>query len=364
MKIIQIIYSLNQGGAERFVVDLSNELSKYHEVYLITTLGDEKGKSNFFYRSEVEKKVNYVNFPMKKGFRLSDVYRLSRFIKKFNADVIHTHLDIVYYFLPYSLFKSKVKFFHTVHNDAYFDGRKKLASSIRKIFYKNNFIVPITISKDSQQSFEKFYSINNPILIYNGRNIPSTTNQFEDVIQEINSLKKNTKDLVFIHVSRYNEKQKNHSMLINVFKDLSSNGLNAILLIIGRDFHNNEPNLISTSGDRVYFLGEKKNIVDYLKCSDGFFLSSFYEGLPISLLEAISCGCIPVCTPAGGIKDVISNGVNGFISRDFTSAEYKKTICEFLKFRNEIDKTCMIETFKQNYSIHKCALEHLKIYSI
>ena len=34
MRILQIIYSLGSGGAERFVVDLSNEMSKEHEVYL------------------------------------------------------------------------------------------------------------------------------------------------------------------------------------------------------------------------------------------------------------------------------------------------------------------------------------------
>lgn len=363
MKIIQIIYSLNQGGAERFVVDLSNELSKNNEVYLIT-LRDDKEKNCFFYKNEVAKNVNYINFPLKKGFRLTDVYKVSKFIKKINADIIHTHLDVVYYFLPFSLFNSKRKIFHTVHNDAYFDGRNKFASSIRKIFYKQKLIVPITISKDSQHSFENFYSIKNPLLIYNGRNSPSTTNQLEEVIQEINSLKKHTKDLVFIHVSRYNEKQKNHSMLINVFNQLSLEGLNAILLIIGRDYQNKAQDLILNSGDRIFYLGEKKNIIDYLNCSDGFFLSSFYEGLPISLLEAIACGCIPVCTPAGGIKDVISNRVNGFIAKNFTSLEYKKTICEFLKFRHDIDKTKMFETFEQKYSIQNCAEEHMKIYSI
>ena len=41
MKILQIIFSLSSGGAERFVVDLSNELSKTNDVTLLT-LKDDK----------------------------------------------------------------------------------------------------------------------------------------------------------------------------------------------------------------------------------------------------------------------------------------------------------------------------------
>lgn len=41
---------------------------------------------------------------------------------------------------------------------------------------------------------------------------------------------------------------------------------------------------------------------------DAYALCSSYEGMPISLIEAIGVGCIPVCTPVGGIVDVVHNG--------------------------------------------------------
>ena len=47
---------------------------------------------------------------------------------------------------------------------------------------------------------------------------------------------------------------------------------------------------------------------------DAYALCSSYEGMPISLIEAIGVGCIPVCTPVGGIVDVVHNGENGFLS--------------------------------------------------
>lgn len=53
MKIVELITFLAGGGVERFVVDLSNQLAKEHNVYPVTLLDDEKDKQvRNFYRSE------------------------------------------------------------------------------------------------------------------------------------------------------------------------------------------------------------------------------------------------------------------------------------------------------------------------
>ena len=61
MKIVEVITFLGSGGAERFIVDLSNELSKGNEVYLLTVLDDKKdaGIRNF-YRFAIDSKVHYI----------------------------------------------------------------------------------------------------------------------------------------------------------------------------------------------------------------------------------------------------------------------------------------------------------------
>ncbi len=46
---------------------------------------------------------------------------------------------------------------------------------------------------------------------------------------------------------------------------------------------------------------------------DIFMMSSEFEGLPIALLEAMSMGCMPACTDAGGIPEVIKDNVNGLL---------------------------------------------------
>lgn len=52
-----------------------------------------------------------------------------------------------------------------------------------------------------------------------------------------------------------------------------------------------------------------------LASSDVFVLPSYYEGLPMSLLEAMAWGLAPICTPIGSIPEYIEDGVNGLLVR-------------------------------------------------
>ncbi len=363
LNIVEVIYSLHQGGAERFVVDLSNELSKSNNVTIIT-FRDDKNEVNSFFKKEINKNVNYINFPIKKGFRIIDIVKINRLINTLNPNIIHAHLDTIYYFMFKPIFNKNIKIFHTIHNDAIFDGRKKMASSIRKLFYKFNIVRPITISIDSDLSYRSFYKTGNPILINNGRRKPIKSNNYDLVKQEISDLKRNQNDLVFIHLSRYNEYQKNHSLLIKVFNRLLIEENNLILLIIGRNYDSKEAKkLKDLANDRIYFLGGKENIGDYLIQSDASCLTSNFEGLPISLLESIACGVVPICTPVGGIKNIIKHGETGYLSNSISEEEYLKVVKEFINSPNKISKTKLIEYFEENFSIEMCADEYLKAFS-
>ena len=64
--------------------------------------------------------------------------------------------------------------------------------------------------------------------------------------------------------------------------------------------------------DVVFLPGIQTNAVDWYSAMDIFMMTSEFEGLPLSLLEAMSCECVVVATNAGGIKEVLVNRVNGF----------------------------------------------------
>ena len=66
MKIIEIIYSLSSGGAERFVVDLSNEFVAKGNDVLLCTLLDDKKNNRAFYKFELNQKIEDVNLGYEK----------------------------------------------------------------------------------------------------------------------------------------------------------------------------------------------------------------------------------------------------------------------------------------------------------
>lgn len=66
---------------------------------------------------------------------------------------------------------------------------------------------------------------------------------------------------------------------------------------------------------RVRFLGFEPNVERWMQAADGFVLSSRYEGLPMVLLEAGACGVPAVATDVPGTREVVVDGVNGWLAR-------------------------------------------------
>lgn len=82
---------------------------------------------------------------------------------------------------------------------------------------------------------------------------------------------------------------------------------------------------ISAFDEKVKILSNSKI---FISCSKG-------EGFPVSLLEAMNCGCVPVVSNVGDIVDVIQNGENGYVFND-TDDEQEFTEClEKLLVNNE-----------------------------
>ena len=359
MKILQIIYSLSSGGAERFVVDLCNRLSeKREDEILLLTICDSHIPRYAHYLQDLDEKVRFCNFHLKKGLSIKSVLETYRFIRNERPDIVHLHSNMLLCFLSFLLCK-KPQYIHTLHNLA----EKCLYSNWQKFannyFYRRN-VHAVAISEVCLNSFHYLYPGTSVCKINNGRE-QMKTDDYNAVLQYIEKLKKGKSQPVFIHVAR-NAPQKNQQLLFNVFERLFNNNVCFQLLVIGA---NHEENAIKYDGHpQIHILGERNNIADYLICADYFVLSSLYEGLPLSLLEAMSMGCIPICTPAGGIVDVIQNGVNGFISSGFSEESYYNCVLDAISGSHFISKEKVKADYKNNYSMEICASNYCNLYHI
>lgn len=357
MKILQITFTLSSGGAERFVVDLSNELSSYPdtEVSLLAIIDDTIDK-NRHYLPDLDKRVNYICAGCRNGYSLKSFWQVVKVIYSERPDVVHAHCGSMLLYLP-SVLARHSKYVHTLHNLAEKCLSVKGQFTLNKFFYKH-FIKPVTISCVCQKSYEKLYENDRATCITNGRSPILKTGKFSQVESEMAHFKSKKSDKIFINVARCNL-QKNHTLLFESFANLTQERTDIHLVVIGNGFLESKY-MEYEKNPNIHILGEKNNVGDYLYCSDFFILSSIYEGLPISLLEAMSCGVIPVSTPVGGVPDVIKDGVNGYLSKSLEQKDFENTILRALN--GNVNKNAVKDSYNENFSMKACASKYFDVY--
>lgn len=367
MRLLQIIINLSSGGAERITVDLCNEFAEnanIEKVYLMTLFVENKIRDEF-YLNDLSSKINYIQIKNTKSIigKVLLFFKVYLSIKKIKPDVVHFHLAGSLFFSLLSVFfNRKPSYFQTLHTDAF---EHKLATPIPMILQKliyRKFVSIYSISEENENTFQKCYGFPSKGLILNGRKEMKVTEKYEEVKHEINTLKNDSDTLVFINIARCHP-LKNHLMLIEAFNKYNRTiNDNAVLLIIGSNFDSTKGrNIRALANEKIIFLGEKRNIADYLMVADAFCLSSLYEGMPITLIEALSFGVVPISTPTSGAVDIFKNGI-GFISHDFSSDSFCKALNEFTLKQNDIDKEKIRKLFETKYSIEKCSSLYFREY--
>ena len=80
----------------------------------------------------------------------------------------------------------------------------------------------------------------------------------------------------------------------------------------------------------VIFTGFRNDVLRLVAASDLFVLSSLYEGLPISLLEAMGLGTPVVATRVGGIPEAVTDGVEGFLVEALNPGQLADKVLELI----------------------------------
>jgi glycosyltransferase involved in cell wall biosynthesis len=131
------------------------------------------------------------------------------------------------------------------------------------------------------------------------------------------------------------DKNKNVSLLLKAIAKInSSQMIKALILGNGPEFNY----LLAKSmelgiSENIYFKGwinDEDKKIDFYNRSKLFVLCSRGEGFPLALLEGMACGCVPVITDVGDITDLVSNGVNGYILKDYNDENELAFLLELL----------------------------------
>lgn len=198
-----------------------------------------------------------------------------------------------------------------VHGGNYIKERNRpcyIKSLLKKIFKWSKHV--IVLGEEEKAILEEDFGIHNVISLPNCIDLSAA--------REFNRNIEGKEFLDILYLGRI-EPNKGIDYIFEACNALKSEGVKFHLNFAGKEEIEGQyiPKFKEEFGEHFTFhgivSGEKKT--DVLKKCNIFLLPSFYEGLPMSLLETMSFGQVPVVTPVGSIPTVVTNNANGCFIR-------------------------------------------------
>jgi glycosyltransferase involved in cell wall biosynthesis len=376
-KILHIITSIDNGGAENHLKELVlNQVNNY-SVFLIYF------KGNNYHRQDLEKngvKVFKITFVNKNIFLfILNFFKLVKIFKKINPEIVHCHLWLseIYGILLKIFFTKKFKLVISKHLDSYiFEasfGRRKFFNGIfiEKIILKYSDHI-IFISKSVKNYFFKNIYLKKKkfSIIHYGINIKNFKKfdlKLLSVLLKKYHISKNTK--IIGCVARHVE-QKKIDMLIKSYAKFSKDNpqIASKLIIIGRGKLTSNLKILARQlmiSEKIIWVPYAKQINLYYQLFDVFCLTSEYEGFGLVLLEALSFGLPVVATKSGSIPEIIKNKKNGYLVMQNDINKFSQRIKDCLDLSELINfKKKQINFIKKNFLLNKVFLKTEKIYKL
>ena len=317
MKLLFVITSLENGGAERVCASLANYFSKENEVEILYFSGE------IFY--EISSKVKLNKFT-----RNSRIPRLPAKLLAIrghtkDADCVISFMDstnilsiIATAFLGRKLIISE----HSAHD---FVGLKWRV--LRRIFYP--FASALTVLNKSDFNYYSF--VKNKAIIYNPSIFkPSFGGQKEKLI---------------IFVGRL-EPVKGCDIFLRALALLKLDDFKLLVLGAGSQKKSLQSLSAGLGLKNLEFLGSVSDIQNYYKKAKIIVSSSRFEGLGNVLIESAFFDCIRVATPTAGAMELLEDGKNGFISSDFSEQALAKAILKAINADESVLENTRAESEK------------------
>lgn len=315
MKILYVITGLNFGGAETQLMRMVHYVKEKteDEVRVVSLIEPD-------YRGFVEElkdmDVPFVSLDLKKkgNYRkAAGTYR--KVLKEYEPDIIHTHMFHANLFSR--LFRGtvpKALLINTVHGEEDFLGKR--AKLYHMTDRKADHTICVSRALEEQMIEQKAVPGERAGYLYNG--LSTEIYAFHQETRKEYREKLHLKDENFNWmIAGRLSPEKNHMNLLKACILLDEKNPHWHLLIAGEGATRKELEKIMAESpvlkEKVELLGLRSDVSALLNASDGFVLSSNYEGLPLVLQEAAAVGLPMVSTNVGGCNEVVLEGKNGFL---------------------------------------------------
>ncbi|WP_019028747.1 TIGR03088 family PEP-CTERM/XrtA system glycosyltransferase [Colwellia piezophila] len=331
--IVHLIYRLDIGGLERVMLNCINQMQGEKFQHVIISLTDA---NNF-----VQAKHNHIEvfcLGKKQGSDLGIHFKLFKLLRKIKPAILHTYNLPTIEYHPISWLAGVKGHIHAEHGRDLGDpqGLNKKHNFLRKLM--SGFIQRyVSVSEDLHQWLISTVGISQrkALLIQNGINtdrfnLPKTLN------------KENTKQLRFAIVARITP-VKDHQNLLSAFvllqEQIGSAKMPQLAIVGDGEQREQLTEFCQAKAlNTVEFLGSRDDIAQILANTDVFVLSSIAEGIPMTILEAMSAKTAVVSTRVGGVPEVITDGQEGFLVEKSNPIALAKTLLHYIEHPELIAK--------------------------
>ena len=374
MKIchINMFYYPTYGGVEQVMYELAKrQVKEGHEVHVFCCDSDKHKRLKV--KEEIIDGVHVHRLPY--WFRLS----LSTFIwpsllwklPKYKFDIIHTHVSgHVYVLFSGIIAKLKnTKHVHTTHcpwTDAFRPFILKPFIFLNNILF-NRLAYKLTDKIIAITPWEipiiKKYAPEEKITV-----IPNGVDEILFKKIKNNNFKKenNIKGKMVLFFGRFNP-TKGPDKLVEAFKEILKDRNDVTLVMVGPDEGVKEKVKEMSKGyDRIIIkdpIRDKKKIAGMYQAADVYVLPSYREGMPLTLIEAMSCGVPIIASPVNGVPFEMKEPNNGYFVSYGDIKGLKEKILKILDNKEIAKKISLNNKNKaKNYTWNNIAEKYMGVY--
>lgn len=342
MRVVQLIDSLNAGGAERMAINFANLLAEQNvPSYLAVT------RTEGVLKSSLNNEVGYLFIQKKKVIDVKAILKFISWLKNNKIDIIHAHSSSFFFATLVKLFYPKIKIIWHDHygnraNDNKDKSYLKFCSYFFSVILTVNFELKLWAECNLKCNEVKFM----PNFVLNPNSLKITKLKGEK-----------GKRLVFLANLK---SPKNHLTFIKAFYQSKINEKGYTLHLIGKkykDYYQTEIEdyiKLNKIENSIYLYDSCIDINNILLQSDIGVLASTYEGFPVSLIEYAYAELYVISTNIGFCKQLIKNKVNGYLFNPndiFDIINSLKLIVEKVEFKDEMNKRFKNEVLNNYNSI-------------